>query len=195
MSYIVKQIIKEVKFPIYSFGCFRFILLKRLCPITIFSYATSGQTKHKCFIAWDYASSHAINPYPKRKSRHENGDETRKWSLIMMICTPEHRSLNTKGQLLMRTAIMWQCPTHPKPQDNLTKHPTKLALFQEPYEKVSQKFSLRQIDHVTVRIRIIIWSPMRIRVRSSLTSLISTPRSIEYDPRHNPQLSCNDNYR
>ena len=139
MSYSLKQIIKELKFPLQNFGGLGLNLLKRPYQTTISWYEKLTQTKRKCFIARDYANSYPDHLYPMYKSRHENGDPTWKWSLNMLVHTPEHGSVNTKGQFLIAIMIMRHSSTQRKSHYDLIYEPTKWVPFQEPYKEVPQK--------------------------------------------------------
>ena len=69
MSNNPNWIIKEGKFPLQKFSGLVLLLLKKPYQKTVFWYKTLGQTKRKCFIAWDYVNSHPDIPYPIYKSR------------------------------------------------------------------------------------------------------------------------------
>ena len=94
---------------------------------------------------------------------------------------PDHEVIMKPEDLFARAEeCEYKRPIFDNDHDNAAKLkstdcPRKWVPFQESYQRVSQKCSFSQVDHVTERIRIIIWSLTPIRVRSSLSLLLPTP--------------------
>ena len=73
---------------------------------------------------------------------------------------------------------------------------TEPAARQEPHERIPQKFSPQQMDHVTERMEP--YSSMEPDAEMSSEQPSPTPTnpcSTKYDLRHNPRTKCNDIYR
>ena len=120
MSYSLKEIIKEIKFPSLNFGWLGITLLKMPCPTTITRYAKSEQTRRKCLTVSDYANSHPDNSNLMYKPRHENRNITLRSISNMTIYTPEHGRVSLKSLLLTTIKKPLTYQNHPKSQNNLT---------------------------------------------------------------------------
>ena len=161
--YIYSQtpIIREVKFPLQTFGGLAHILLRKYYAIIIMWYAKLAPTRRKSCTEWGCVNSHPVSQNPTYQSHHANGNQTRKSPLNMMIYTPEHGSVNTTSQYLTATAIIWYYPTYLKSQSDRGKQKMKWGVLQESHKKTPQIFSPTQMKETTEPIRITTCSLIR----------------------------------
>ena len=110
------------------------------------------------------------------ESRHEYGKPTLKWSMNIIISTPEHGNCE------------YGTPFIDNDRDNSAlSNPSEIAVksdlepkiqiaHQELRENAPQKFSPQQTDHVTERIRIPPWNMMRTWMRNNSALILQTPQ-------------------
>ena len=160
---------------------------------TITWFAKVVQIKHKCFTAWDYSNSHPDYRYPMYKSRHKIENlimeqdhlyaRAGEWEYERPIFDTDHDNAVT--------------PNSPEIAVQSDSSATKRVTLKEPHETVPQKSSRQQTVSATERIRILLWSLMRRRIRKNLTLLQwpFTRGNTKNSLNHNPRANCNNDYR